>query len=144
MHEGLKWDKVGQKYYMHLRQSPIGVQRFLFFFLKKRYSKGLLSPSVTFITSSFPTVMCFPSSLRTCQYVLLLSRTWPLYLLHFARTFHTLTLNEEVKYKEWRMFWWEMDGGVISNTHAKCHVQYWLQKIRVYITMLVRGAFRMK
>lgn len=114
----------------------------IFFFFLKMYSKGLLSPSVTFIISSFPTVISFPSSLRTCQYILLLSRTWLLYLLHFARIFHTLTLNE-VKPKEWRVFWWKMDG-VISNTHAKCHVQYWIQGIRVYITMLVRGAFRMK
>lgn len=78
----------------------LSVCKHRFFFFKRRYSKGLLRRSVTFITSSFPTVISFPSSYRTCQYVLLLRSTWQLYLLHLARTFHTLTLNVEKKGKK--------------------------------------------
>ncbi len=78
----------------------LSVCKHRFFFFKRRYSKGLLRPSVTYITSSFPTVISFPSSYRTCQYVLLLRSTWQLYLLHLARTFHTLTLYVEKKGKK--------------------------------------------
>jgi len=45
-----------------------------FFSWRRGIPKGLINPSVSFITSSFPTVIFFPSILRTCQYILLLKQ----------------------------------------------------------------------